>query len=72
MESALEGIQFLANSENRIRVLSALTDGKATRRQLQEELEYRDRQQHEFLTKQKPMDGSTRTGVSTGSPSVGR
>lgn len=37
MESALEDIRFLANSENRIRVLSALTDGSASRRQLQEE-----------------------------------
>lgn len=37
MEGALEDIRFLANSENRIRVLSALTHGSASRRQLQEE-----------------------------------
>lgn len=37
MKGALEDIQFLANSENRIRVLSALTHGSASRRQLQEE-----------------------------------
>lgn len=36
MESALEDIRFLAASENRIRVLSALTRGSASRRQLQE------------------------------------
>lgn len=37
MEDVLSDIQFLANSENRIRVLGALTDGPATRRDLQEE-----------------------------------
>ncbi|MFC6725047.1 helix-turn-helix transcriptional regulator [Halobium palmae] len=37
MEDALDDIRFLANSENRIRVLSALDQGTATRRQLQEE-----------------------------------
>lgn len=37
MEDALEDIRFLANSENRIRVLSALIHGSASRRQLQEE-----------------------------------
>lgn len=36
MQSALADIQLLANSENRIRVLDALTDGSATRQQLQE------------------------------------
>lgn len=37
MDDALQDIRFLANSENRIRVLRALTHGSATRRQLQEE-----------------------------------
>lgn len=37
MNSALQDIQFLANSENRIRVLRALTHRSATRRQLQAE-----------------------------------
>lgn len=37
MEGALEDIRFLANSENRVRVLRALTHGSASRRQLQEE-----------------------------------
>jgi predicted transcriptional regulator len=37
MEETLDDIQFLANSENRIRVLSALIHGSASRRQLQEE-----------------------------------
>lgn len=37
MEGALEDIRFLASSENRIRVLSALTHGSASRGQLQEE-----------------------------------
>lgn len=36
MQSALADIQLLANSENRIRVLGALTDGSATRQQLQD------------------------------------
>jgi predicted transcriptional regulator len=36
MQAALADIQLLANSENRIRVLDALTDGSATRQQLQE------------------------------------
>jgi predicted transcriptional regulator len=36
MQSALADIQLLANSENRIRVLDALTDESATRQQLQE------------------------------------
>ena len=36
MQSALADIQLLANSENRIQVLDALTDGSATRQQLQE------------------------------------
>ena len=37
MQSALEDIQFLANSENRIRILSTLDDEATTRRRLQEE-----------------------------------
>ena len=37
MEGALEDIQFLANSENRILVLSALTQEPASRRQLQQD-----------------------------------
>ena len=37
MERALEEIQFLANSANRVRVLETLTDEPATRRELQEE-----------------------------------
>lgn len=37
MENALEEIQFLANSANRVRVLDALTGESATRRDLQEE-----------------------------------
>lgn len=38
MESLLEAVQFLANSANRVRVLSALVDGRATRRDLQDEV----------------------------------
>lgn len=34
MDSALETVQFLANSANRVRVLTALVRGEATRRQL--------------------------------------
>ena len=37
MKDALEEIQFLANSANRVRVLNALTGESATRRDLQEE-----------------------------------
>lgn len=37
MDSSLEAIQFLANSPNRVKVLTSLIDGKATRRELQEE-----------------------------------
>lgn len=37
MERALEDIQFLANSANRVRVLDTLATGPATRRELQEE-----------------------------------
>ena len=36
MQSALADIQLLVNSENRIQVLDALTDGSATRQQLQD------------------------------------
>lgn len=36
MESSLEPVQFLANSPNRVRVLTALMDGESTRRGLQE------------------------------------
>lgn len=36
MEGALDDIRFLASSANRVRVLDALTDGPATRRDLQE------------------------------------
>lgn len=39
MESSLEAIQLLANSENRVAVLTALLDGQATRRDLQEEVD---------------------------------
>ncbi|WP_226009995.1 helix-turn-helix transcriptional regulator [Halomicrobium salinisoli] len=37
MEDVLGDVQFLANSANRIRVLEALRDGPASRRELQEE-----------------------------------
>lgn len=37
METALEEIQFLANSANRVRVLNRLTTGPASRRELEEE-----------------------------------
>jgi predicted transcriptional regulator len=37
MEDALDDIQFLANSENRIRVLRSLADGTTSRRELQDE-----------------------------------
>lgn len=37
MGDVLEDIQFLANSSNRVQVLDTLTDGSATRRELQEE-----------------------------------
>jgi predicted transcriptional regulator len=37
MNSAIEEIQFLANSANRVRVLEALTDGTTTRRELEDE-----------------------------------
>lgn len=36
MESSLEAVRFLANSANRVEVLTALADGEATRRDLQE------------------------------------
>jgi predicted transcriptional regulator len=36
MASTLDDIQFLANSENRVRVLAALADGASTRRDVQE------------------------------------
>ncbi|WP_313695511.1 helix-turn-helix transcriptional regulator [Halorarum halobium] len=36
MGGALEGVRFLANSANRVRVLEALADGSATRREVQE------------------------------------
>lgn len=36
MASTLDDIQFLANSENRVRVLTALADGASTRRDVQE------------------------------------
>ena len=36
MESALDDIQFLANSENRVHVLAALADGASTRRDIQD------------------------------------
>lgn len=39
MEPSLEAIRFLANSRNRVEVLSALLDRQATRRELQEEVE---------------------------------
>lgn len=39
MEQSLEAVQFLANSANRVEVLAALTDGEATRRELQEEVD---------------------------------
>lgn len=39
MEPSLEAIQFLANSANRVAVLTALTDGRTTRRDLQEEVD---------------------------------
>lgn len=39
MESSLEAVQFLANSVNRVQVLTALIDGEATRRELQEEVD---------------------------------
>lgn len=38
MDPSLEAVQFLANSANRVQVLTALTDGEATRRELQEEV----------------------------------
>lgn len=38
MESSLEAVQFLANSANRVRVLTALRGGRASRRELQEEV----------------------------------
>lgn len=37
MDDVLGDVQFLANSANRIRVLEALRDGPASRRELQEE-----------------------------------
>lgn len=37
MESSLGAVQYLANSANRVRVLSALLDERATRRELQDE-----------------------------------
>lgn len=39
MEVSLSAVQFLANSENRVRVLSALIDDRASRRELQEQTE---------------------------------
>lgn len=39
MASSLEAIQFLANSGNRVAVLTALGDGEASRRDLQEEVD---------------------------------
>lgn len=39
MEPSLEAVQFLANSANRVQVLTALIDGEATRRDLEEEVE---------------------------------
>lgn len=38
MDSPLEGIAFLARSENRVRVLRLLADGERTRRELREQL----------------------------------
>jgi predicted transcriptional regulator len=37
MESSLEAIRYLASSVNRVEVLTALADGRATRRELQED-----------------------------------
>lgn len=39
MEGPLEAVQFLANSPIRVQVLTALLDGKATRRALQEQVD---------------------------------
>jgi predicted transcriptional regulator len=39
MESSLEAVRFLASSTNRVQVLTALVDRKATRRELQEEVD---------------------------------
>lgn len=38
MERSLEAVRFLANSSNRVAILSALIDGEATRRELQEDV----------------------------------
>ena len=39
MEPSLEDVQFLANSANRVQVLTALVDEQATRRELQDEVD---------------------------------
>jgi predicted transcriptional regulator len=39
MEDSLEAVGFLANSANRVQVLTALVDERATRRELQEEVD---------------------------------
>lgn len=39
MEDSLEAVQFLANSPNRVQVLTELVDRRATRRELQEEVD---------------------------------
>lgn len=39
MESSLEAVRFLASSANRVQVLTALVDRRATRRELQEDVD---------------------------------
>lgn len=39
MEPSLEDVRFLANSSNRVQVLTALNDGRSSRREIQEEVD---------------------------------
>lgn len=39
MEASLEAVQFLANSANRVQVLTSLLDGEATRREIQADID---------------------------------